>query len=128
MHVLQGRDIPSFLAIYRIHGPFLFGGTEKIDEIRRELPTLPSIVVLRLRNMTAIDSTGLQALERLALEVRGSGRTLLLCGAREQPARLMRQASFAQHVGPENICAHITAALERANAIHDQATDEVLST
>src|ERR1700678_1355547 len=120
MHVLQGKDIPPFVAIYRIHGPFLFGATEKIDEIRRELPTLPPIVVLRLRNMTAIDSTGLQALERLALEVRASGRTLLLCGAREQPARLMAQVSFARHVGAENICPHVTAALVRAQEIHDR--------
>ena len=36
VHVLQGKDIPPFVAIYRIHGPFLFGATEKIDEIRRE--------------------------------------------------------------------------------------------
>ena len=121
VHVLQGKDIPSYLAIFRIHGPFLFGASEKVDEIRRELGSLPPIVVLRLRNMTALDSTGLQALERLALEVRASGRTLLLCGAREQPARLMRQASFARHVGAENICPHVTAALERAHEIHDGA-------
>src|ERR1700734_599180 len=124
MHVLQGKDIPEFVAIFRIHGPFLFGATEKIDEIRRQLPALPPIVVLRLRNMTAIDSTGLQALERLALEVRSSGRTLLLCGARAQPARLMAQTVFEQHVGQENICAHLTAALVRAHAIHDQAVIE----
>ncbi len=107
MHVLQGRDIPPFVAIYRIHGPFLFGATEKIDEIRRQLPALPPIVVLRLRNMTALDSTGLQALERLALEVRGSGRTLLLCGAREQPARLMARSNLPsmwarKYLGPCN--------------------------
>jgi SulP family sulfate permease len=121
MHVLQGKDIPPFVAIFRIHGPFLFGGTEKIDEIRRQLATLPEIVVLRLRNMTALDSTGLQALERLALEVQGSGRTLLLCGAREQPARLMKQVAFAQHVGADNICPHVTAALERAVLVHEHA-------
>jgi sulfate permease, SulP family len=118
VHVLQGKDIPPYVAIFRIHGPFLFGATEKIDEIRRELPSLPPIVVLRLRNMTAIDSTGLGALQRLAAEVRASGRTLLLCGAREQPARLMAQASFAQHVGEENICPHVSAAIERARAVH----------
>jgi sulfate permease, SulP family len=118
VHVLQGKDIPPYVAIFRIHGPFLFGATEKIDEIRRDLASLPPIVVLRLRNMTAIDSTGLGALQRLAAEVRASGRTLLLCGAREQPARLMTQASFAQHVGEENICPHVTAAIERARAVH----------
>jgi sulfate permease, SulP family len=121
VHVLQGKDIPSYLAIFRIHGPFLFGASEKVDDIRRELASLPPIVVLRLRNMTALDSTGLQALERLALEVRASGRTLLLCGAREQPARLMRQGSFARHVGAENICPHVTAALERAHEIQTRA-------
>ena len=124
VHVLQGKDIPPYVAIFRIHGPFLFGATEKIDEVRRQLPSLPLRIalVLRLRsNMTAIDSTGLQALQRLAVEVRGSGRTLLLCGAREQPARLMGQAAFAQHVGQENICEHVTAALVRANVVHDQA-------
>ena len=125
MHVLQGKDIPAFVAIFRVHGPFLFGATEKVDEIRRQLPGLPPIVILRLRNMTALDSTGLHALERLALEVQGSGRTLVLCGAREQPARLMRQVAFAQHVGQENICPHVTAALERARAIH--AGEEVAS-
>ena len=46
--------------------------------------------------------------------------TLLLCGAREQPARLMRQVSFAQHVGQENICSHVTAPLLRAHAVYDQ--------
>jgi len=120
VHVLQGKDIPPYVAIFRIHGPFLFGAIEKIDEIRQELQSLPPIVVLRLRNMTAIDSTGLGALQRLAAEVRASGRTLLLCGAREQPARLMAQASFAQHVGEENICPHVSAAIERARAVHAQ--------
>jgi SulP family sulfate permease len=128
MHVLQGKDIPEFVAIFRIHGPFLFGATEKIDEIRRQLPSLPPIIVLRLRNMTAIDSTGLQALQRLAVDVRASGRTLLLCGAREQPSRLMGQAAFAQHVGQENICAHVTAALVRAHVIYDQAIADSMAT
>jgi sulfate permease, SulP family len=119
LHVLQDKQIPAHVAIFRIHGPFLFGATEKIDSIREQLWDLPEIVILRLRNMTAIDSTGLQAFERLADEVRTSGRTLLLCGAREQPARFMRRAEFEQHVDRENICPHLTQAIARANVIHD---------
>ena len=91
------------MAIFRIHGPFLFGATDKIDEILSQISELPPIIVLRLRNMTAIDATGLQALEKLADAVHSSGRGLILCGAREQPARLMKQAEFEQHVGGENI-------------------------
>ena len=113
-HILQYRDIPSYVTIFRIHGPFLFGATDKIEEIISRIPELPPILILRLRNMTAIDATGLQALEKLADMVHGSGRALILCGAREQPAQLMRQAAFEHHVGAANICASVQAALERA--------------
>jgi SulP family sulfate permease len=123
VHVLQGKLVPDYAAVFRIHGPFLFGSTEKLDEIRAQLAGLPTVVVVRLRNTTAIDSTGLQALERLADEVRASGRTLVFCGARAQPAKLMLQAEFLEHVGGENICANISHGLARAKAIYEAAQD-----
>jgi len=120
VHILQHKEIPAYVTIFRIHGPFLFGATDKVEEVRRKLSELPPIVVLRLRNMTAIDATGLQALEELADAVHASGRGLILCGAREQPARLMHQAEFEERVGAGNICPSIAAALERAKALHQE--------
>jgi sulfate permease, SulP family len=120
VHILQHKEIPPYVTIFRIHGPFLFGATDKIDEIMRRLSELPPIVVLRLRNMTAIDATGLQALEDLADAIHESGRGLILCGAREQPARLMRQAEFEEHVDVGNICPSIAAALGRAKVLHEE--------
>jgi SulP family sulfate permease len=119
VHVLQGKDIPEYAVVYRVHGPFLFGATDKFADILEELDTLPPIVILRLRNMTAIDATGLGAIRELADRLHASGRQLLLCGAREQPAQLMKQAEFARHVGAQNICPSITAALVRAADLHD---------
>jgi sulfate permease, SulP family len=116
-HSLQDRDIPSHVAIFRIHGPFMFGMTDKISEILDQLDRLPPIIIVRLRNMTAIDATGVHALEELATRLRNSGRTLLLCGAREQPAALMRAAEFHDHLGDANICPNIEAALRRAEAL-----------
>ena len=124
-HVLQDKDIPDYVRIFRIHGPFLFGVTDKLDVVTDRLETLPPIVVVRLRNMTAIDATGLRAIENLAETLHGSGRTLLLCGAREQPARLMRQADFEEHVGRSNIVEHVQAALERARALHEGSTASI---
>jgi SulP family sulfate permease len=121
VHVLQGKLIPDFVAVFRIHGPFLFGSTEKLDEIRRQLATLPPVIAIRLRNTTALDSTGLQALERLADEVHASGRSLVFCGAREQPAQLMQQEGFIKHVGRENICPNIGSAIDRAQSIMQDA-------
>ena len=94
--------------------------TEKLKEATAHLNSFASVVVLRLRNMTALDATGLYALEKLADRLKKSGRTLLLCGAREQPKRLLEQAEFIEHVGLENILPHVSAALERARQINAQ--------
>src|SRR4029078_2975644 len=53
-HVLQDKHIPDYVSIFRIHGPFLFGATDKLDGITQRITGLQPIVVLRLRNMTAI--------------------------------------------------------------------------
>jgi sulfate permease, SulP family len=121
VHILQDKHIPDYVAVFRIHGPFLFGSTDKIEEIAAQVDSLPPIVLLRLRNMTAIDATGVTALEELADRLHASGRTLILCGAREQPERVMHQAEFERHVGRENICGNIAEALQRADTVYHSA-------
>jgi SulP family sulfate permease len=117
-HILQDRYIPKYVTVIRIHGPFLFGATDKLAEVIDQAKDLTLVVILRLRNMTAIDATGLLALEDVAEKLHATGRTLILCGARPQPAQLMRQAEFEQHVGHENICPNVSAALLRAEMLY----------
>ncbi|HKO18719.1 MAG TPA: sulfate permease [Acidobacteriaceae bacterium] len=116
-HILQDKEIPPNVAILRIHGPFLFGTTEKLEDATRDLSGFPAIVILRLRNMTAVDATGVHALEVFAERLRRTGRTLLLCGARDQPAELLSRADFVDEVGRENILPNVQAALDRAREI-----------
>jgi sulfate permease, SulP family len=114
VHILQDKDIPYYATIFRIHGPFLFGATDKIDVVTENIHKLPPVVILRLRNMTALDATGLFALEEVARTLKASGRELILCGAREQPLQLIQQTEFEELVGPENICDNVQEALGRA--------------
>ena len=116
-HVLQDKMIPDYVAIFRIHGPFLFGSTDKLQDISAQAESLPPVVILRCRNMTAVDGTGLSAIEELAEDLRHKGRTLVICGAPAQPAGAMRKAEFHERLGDENICASVQAALDRAAAI-----------
>ena len=116
-HTLQDKDIPDHVTIIRIHGPFLFGCTEKLVEETSNLATLEPVVILRLRNMTALDASGLHAIETLASRLRQSGRTLLLCGARDQPGKVIQQSGVVHHIGAENILPTVAAALERARVL-----------
>ena len=119
-HILQDKVIPDYIRIFRVHGPFLFGATSKLELIRTQMNDLPEIVVLRLRNMTAIDGTGLEAFEDLAEQLKHSGRTMILCGAREQPAALIRRVDFAGKIGAKNICLTVDDALARAAELHSE--------
>lgn len=116
-HVLQDKDMPPYVTILRIHGPFLFGMTDKLVDATADLSRFKPIVILRLRNMTAIDATGLHALEQLSERLQKSDRTLLLCGARRQPAAFLHKAELVERVGAENITEHVQAGLQRARAI-----------
>ena len=117
VHILQDKEIPPNVAILRIHGPFLFGATQKLEEATEDLGVFPGIVILRLRNMTALDATGVHALEVFAERLHASGRTLLLCGARDQPAELLSGTEFVEEIGPENILPNVHAALNRAREL-----------
>jgi SulP family sulfate permease len=120
VHILQDKDIPYYATIFRIHGPFLFGATDKISVVTEKIHKLPPVVVLRLRNMNALDATGLFALEEVARTLQASGRALILCGAREQPLRLIEQSEFQELIGPENICDNVQEAIQRAEEIFEK--------
>jgi len=120
VHILQDKDIPYYATIFRIHGPFLFGATDKLSVVTENLHTLPPVVIIRLRNMTALDATGLFALEEVARTLKASGRELILCGAREQPSELLRQTEFEELVGGENICDNVQEALRRAEEVFER--------
>jgi len=118
-HVLQDKLLPAYVLVLRIHGPFLFGATEKLSEATVDVESLPPVVILRLRNMTAIDATGLHELEKLHDRLQSSGRTLLLCGARSQPEELLRQSPFLRNLGEQNMLPHVEAALSRAREVYE---------
>jgi SulP family sulfate permease len=120
-HVLQGKEIPEYVTILRIHGPFLFGTTEKLLDATEDLSGFGHVVILRVRNMTAIDATGLYALEKLAERLHKTERHVLVCGARRQPRKMLERADFVGQIGQENILPHIEAALARARVLHHNA-------
>ena len=121
-HSLQGRIIPPYVSLLRIHGPFLFGTTEKLIDATANIESFGPIVILRLRNMTAIDATGTHAIETFAKRLNESGRTLLLCGAMQQPSQLLQHPRFLDRVGRENIMPNIQTALDRAGEIFREQT------
>ena len=84
-------------------------------------------MILRLRNMTAIDATGIHAIETFARRLQQSGRSMVLCGAMQQPSKLLSGKRFLDCVGRENIMPNVQTALDRASEIHAAQPDAIAS-
>jgi sulfate permease, SulP family len=118
-HIIQDHTIPHYISIFHIQGPLLFGAAEKLKELSFSTENLQPIVILRMRFMTAIDGTGLHAIEQLHSKLHASGRTLLLCGLRNQPQEFIQKTNLPLIVGQRNILPNIGATLQRAAEIYD---------
>ncbi len=117
-HIVQNYAIPHYVSMIHIQGPLLFGAAEKVNEVLHNIDELNQIVILRLRHMTAIDATGLHAIERLHEQITATGRSLLICGARKQPKRLIYTSSLPRVIGARNILPNIGSALHRAQDVY----------
>jgi SulP family sulfate permease len=119
-HILQDMNIPPYISIFHVQGPLLFGAAEKLNHLSLSVDRMQPVVVLRLRYMTAIDATGLYAIEQFYEKVHESGRTLLLCGTRGQPKKFIYNSRLPRLIGARNILPNFRSALHRAEAIHDR--------
>ncbi|KAA0892293.1 SulP family inorganic anion transporter [Oryzomonas rubra] len=119
-HIVQDHSIPHYISMFHVQGPLLFGAAEKLARMANSVERLQPIVILRLRYMTAIDATGLYAIEQFNEKLRESGRTLLLCGTRGQPKKLIYTSNLPHLLGARNILPNISSALHRAEDINEQ--------
>jgi SulP family sulfate permease len=116
-HSLVGREIPEGVMVYSIFGAFFFGAVDKLESVLKREKREPSILILRMRKVVAMDATGLNALEDLHERLSRKGKHLVLSGPHTQPLFLMEKAGFLDRIGRENVCPHIEAALARSRVI-----------
>ena len=98
-HILQDKEIPSNVTILRIHGPFLFGTTERLAEATKDLDRLGEVVILRLRNMTALDATGLHALEQFSERLHKQAEVASAVRSQRAASQLIAGSDFLKRVG-----------------------------
>lgn len=113
----SGIEIPEGVIIYEINGPFFFGAASKFKETLRTVQSKSSILILRLRNVPAIDATGLATLEEFYEESKKKGSALILSGIHAQPLFAAEKAGLIKKIGDKNIRGSIEDAIERAKEI-----------
>lgn len=110
-------EVPEGVQVYEINGPFFFGAVYKFDEIMEQSKLTPEVLVIRMRNVPAIDSTGLRTLVQFIKKQQHKGVVVVLSGVQAQPKKAMAEAGLLQLIGSENVYSYIYAAMSRARQI-----------
>ena len=109
------RQLPLQIRVYEISGPLFFGAANVIEHI--VVKDFTTCLVLRMRSVTALDSTAMNALIDLTEVCEARGITVVFSHVNEQPMKVMDKAGFTKRVGKENFQPNIRAALKRAEEV-----------
>lgn len=114
---IQNKKVPDGVEVFEINGPFFFGAVSKFRDTVRIVENPPKIIIIRMRDVPAIDSTGIHALEQLLKETKKHDTHLVLSGVHTQPLMALAQAEFIDKIGEANVHGNIDDALDRAREI-----------
>jgi SulP family sulfate permease len=116
-NVNLNKDIPKGVIIYEVNGPFFFGAASKFKEASRIVNENVKVMIMRLRNVPAIDSTGLNTIEDFYDDCKKHGSVLILSGIHAQPMFAAEKSGLIDKIGRDNIRGNIDDALARANEV-----------
>jgi SulP family sulfate permease len=111
---VRRRVIPPGVEVFEINGPFFFGAAEQFKDTLNQVAKKPKVLIIRMRDVPAIDSTGLHALHELARRCKREGTLLLLADVHAQPMFALVRSDMLAEIGEQNLFGHIDAALDRA--------------
>ncbi len=114
---MAGKVLPEGVLVFRLFGAFCFGAVDKLETALERAGQEPEVLILRMREVLAMDATGLNALEDLFERLRAHGKDLILSGPHTQPLMVMMNAGLLERLGEKNFCENIDASLARAQEI-----------
>jgi SulP family sulfate permease len=111
------RRIPAGVEVYEINGPFFFAAAEKVKETLTFVAKRPRVFILRMRNVPAIDATGMRVLDDLFESAIRHRVAFLIAGLNAQPLVALDRSGRLDRYGRENLAPDLDGALVRAAAI-----------
>jgi SulP family sulfate permease len=109
---LINKDIPRGVQVYEINGPFFFGAAEKFIETIRDMSIAPKVFILRMRNVTALDATGMKAIEDIWKKMMNQKGLFLIAEIHSQPFIALEQSGFLKKIREENVAGSLDLALD----------------
>ncbi len=113
-NAVRRRQVPNGVEVYEINGPFFFGAADRFRDTLTQVAARPQVLIIRMRNVPAMDSTGMRALREIVRRSRADGALTLLSDVHAQPLVAMGRIGLLDEIGEDDIFGNIDDALNRA--------------
>ncbi|SER81867.1 sulfate permease, SulP family [Vreelandella subterranea] len=90
---------PAEVALYKVSGPLFFGAAEKAIATLRVIDHGVRVVVLDMRDVPSLDTTGMVALDTLRRELGEQGVSVILVGLPPRMALKLKRAGIKREAG-----------------------------
>jgi SulP family sulfate permease len=116
-NAIQNKKVPDGVEVFEINGPFFFGAVSKFRDALNIIENPPKVLIIRMRNVPAIDGTGIHTLEEVYRSTIKHGCQVVLSGVHTQPLIALEQSGFLKVIGEKNVLGNIDDSLDRAREI-----------
>ena len=100
---------------YRLYGALFFGAVTLMEDISKQLPS--RALVLDLKNVIYMDSSGTDALKELAQQCERQQVHVVVCGLQHQPLDIAQRSGLLEHLPAEDFSADLHHGLLRGREI-----------
>jgi SulP family sulfate permease len=111
------KSVPAGVEVYEINGPFFFGAAQSFKDAVSQVAGKPKVLILRMRNVSAMDSSGLHALSDVIQRARKDGTAVILSGIHMQPLVALTGSAALEMIGRDNVVGSLDLALARARTL-----------
>ena len=116
----DGRSVGA----WELFGSIFFGSVTKLENLMDPARKLPDVVILEMRKVINVDTTGLDAFVSLRETLARRGGRLVLADLNEQPRSLFERSGFLEALGKTSVFGSLEEALAGVRAGAAGAADE----
>lgn len=111
---LDARRIPKGVEVFEITGPLFFGAAAAFKDALASIADRPRVLIIRMRYVSALDSTGMHALADLVHRSRSEGTQVFLAEVHMQPLVALTGSAALDEIGRAHLFDSLEQALEAA--------------
>ena len=107
-------SLPKGVDVYEISGPFFFAAAQSYKATLKELAADSQVLILRMRYVPFIDSTGIRNFKEVIRDFRIRKVVIVLSGVRPKVRQTLIDCGLAEEIGNDLICDNFGDAVRKA--------------